>query len=583
MVSQGAQTNGGLNGRKLTKSLSEVGGPVRLAGVGAATQSVTEEIHLPVEDSKSIDHEFLHRTQSEEPPKSPFTVTSTGTMSTASLTTKSPQMPPHDITSRSSSRFSQIETSRSDTMSFDNALTHSRNNSQDSATSFRSTEISTSRASYESSSYKPDTPPLDCSIGIQHYGSHLMGSDYLTGRTSTELEPIHRHQNGFVYETQSLPRRPCVHHPPREEFHSHSLPRRESQHHHHHVHEYQPIRDASSISLQRQPHQPHHQHQHPQQKQPQQQQTPILSISDTLANKKLVDINSIFNDKHSQPRRTSSNIVQPHDKPSQQRRASYAVTAPVDTHTLKRRNSSHQTQFIQPQFEEHQIENMRVSTDESCSTCDSEDDESEPKEEKEIIIDFKPRISPVPSPSVIRRKKLHKTLSDGEILIEKRKEKTEATSIVAASEEDLKPSAHDTPTQLKNFHYTDSIRDEGICCKTEKYTKPAAPQANGSTCYVSGRYMREVFRKRSISLEDPTAPDVVEVSQQQKLQPLKVKSSPPSPFLEELMVQVNSQYPSCDSLATEALRDHSDSIWNESQITVLPAAPRLLFNLVNFF
>lgn len=42
MVSQGAQTNGGLNGRKLTKSLSEAGGG-RIAGVGAEATIPQEE------------------------------------------------------------------------------------------------------------------------------------------------------------------------------------------------------------------------------------------------------------------------------------------------------------------------------------------------------------------------------------------------------------------------------------------------------------------------------------------------------------------------------------------------------------
>ncbi|XP_011297541.1 uncharacterized protein [Fopius arisanus] len=56
MVSQGAQTNGIINGRKLTKSFSEAG-----------------QFGGPLGEEKS-EHEPLQRTQSEEPPRSPFLV-----------------------------------------------------------------------------------------------------------------------------------------------------------------------------------------------------------------------------------------------------------------------------------------------------------------------------------------------------------------------------------------------------------------------------------------------------------------------------------------------------------------------------
>ncbi|XP_063386355.1 serine-rich adhesin for platelets [Cydia fagiglandana] len=70
MVAAGVQTNGITVGpRRLTKSFSEVGGD-RLAG------DAQNDITASVESFIGIDHEKLHRTQSEEPPRSPRSPTS---------------------------------------------------------------------------------------------------------------------------------------------------------------------------------------------------------------------------------------------------------------------------------------------------------------------------------------------------------------------------------------------------------------------------------------------------------------------------------------------------------------------------
>ncbi|CAH0589127.1 unnamed protein product [Chrysodeixis includens] len=66
MVAAGVQTNGFTVGtRRLTKSFSEVGGD-RLAG-----RDTPNDIATTVESFMATDHEKLHRTQSEEPPRSP--------------------------------------------------------------------------------------------------------------------------------------------------------------------------------------------------------------------------------------------------------------------------------------------------------------------------------------------------------------------------------------------------------------------------------------------------------------------------------------------------------------------------------
>ncbi|CAG9766941.1 unnamed protein product [Ceutorhynchus assimilis] len=63
MVSQAAQTNG-INGRKLMKSLSEAG------------KKFPSSPNQETDFMKSLEHEPLQRTQSDEPPRSPFLVTS---------------------------------------------------------------------------------------------------------------------------------------------------------------------------------------------------------------------------------------------------------------------------------------------------------------------------------------------------------------------------------------------------------------------------------------------------------------------------------------------------------------------------
>ncbi|XP_026495851.1 uncharacterized protein LOC113400488 [Vanessa tameamea] len=71
MVAAGVQTNGYTVGvRRLTKSFSEVGGD-RLAGRDTQT-----DVSIDIESIIGTDHEKLHRTQSEEPPRSPRSPTS---------------------------------------------------------------------------------------------------------------------------------------------------------------------------------------------------------------------------------------------------------------------------------------------------------------------------------------------------------------------------------------------------------------------------------------------------------------------------------------------------------------------------
>lgn len=222
------------------------------------------------------------------------------------------------------------------------------------------------------------------------------------------------------------------------------------------------------------------------------------------------------------------------------------------------------------------------------------------KQEKEIFIDFKPRISPVTSPRS-RKKRLQKTLSEGEILIDQRHFSELSADafhhpIASASEEDLKTpiddddddasSAASAATKLMYSYRNAPIKDEGICDKNHLLKLPR----DDDDTTVGVRTRREAFRKRSISLEDPSilldddedASTAINAMSSSTITTVQVhtpakSASPPSPSscgVDGLSIRGHSDFPSTDSLANDLTRDHSDSIWNESQATVLQADPR---------
>lgn len=319
---------------------------------------------------------------------------------------------------------------------------------------------------------------------------------------------------------------------------------------------------------------------------------------------------------------SAHHVAMQQDKQNQQRRASYAYVTP-ETHTLTRRNSitHQQVQKVQPMIQtqvqqqqpqiqkqpqqpppqQHQPQQQpqqqqfqplvkpqppiflqpshpppscpitppniqpldmqddtKSSSDESCSTCESES-EKDDKEEQEIFIDFKPRVSPVPSPSAVKKKKLQKTLSEGEILLDRKKTKPSdqaPTSAISASEEDLKSPVVD-PHKDANLQFSETpIKDEGIFI--------------GGPGPGDADRRKESFRKRSVSLDDPTSME----EEKGLLEELEADSkddrmatAPPSPSRDErLSIKSHSPFHSSESLAT---RDNSDGIWNESQATIM--------------
>lgn len=425
-----------------------------------------------------------------------------------------------EIHSRTSSRQSQLETSRSDTMSTDNFFIDSYH-SHDSANTHRSADFNYSKSSYDSSMNSPDN------LMISRRASRTLQTEPIfIGRNKLEQMRVPQSgQNVYEFESHSLPRRTCIHHTP-EEYHTHSLPRRE--HHHHYLHERNEVKMLNG-SIPEQP-----------------------MVADGARRR----LSAAYQD--SQPSYVNMNAV-------------------PDTYSLSRRSSAHLQHQQVPsismnlqQIHQHHHQTLQQvvpPSEELCSTCSSEtesttesnesasESDGEENEEKEIFIDFKPRISPTPSPSAStskrRRKQLMKAMSEGEILLEDNG-KGKQMPTHSASEEDLAQPPADYSG--KNLEYTDTpIRDEDVF-KADNFLK-ASPDATTTTI----RYVRETFRKRSVSLEDPLAD--VEVVKKSSRSLRANGSSPGSP---------KSSFASSDDIT----RDHSDGNWNESQATVLPRPPR---------
>lgn len=206
-------------------------------------------------------------------------------------------------------------------------------------------------------------------------------------------------------------------------------------------------------------------------------------------------------------------------------------------------------------------------TDEYCSTCgESEEDgdgdgdeDEESKDEKEIFIDFKPSVSPIQSPYG-RNSRLQKTMSEGEIMFDKRREiNHNDIPMVSTSEEDLKVPDNDN----ERYSYSPfPIKDESVCDKDTFLKLPKDKTSHGKN-------RREAFRKRSISLEQSALDDNDSGDN---------KSGDSKPISPVDKYKDISTFPSSDSLAIDLTRDHSDGNshgnWNESQVTVLQIDPK---------
>lgn len=186
---------------------------------------------------------------------------------------------------------------------------------------------------------------------------------------------------------------------------------------------------------------------------------------------------------------------------------------------------------------------MPITTELPKSSSSEGEDEEVLGDEKEIFIDFKPYISPRPSPK-FRKKRLHKTCSDGEMLLDRHRGKDEEIAVSSDGE-------------------TGKVRTNGVLLKENgKIEVPRqihlSLPSNGDSEGMRLQKQKILMTKRSMSLDE----------NEYNLENYATKSTLSSPGQEDTKA-LKSDYASSDSLATDVTKDHSDGLWNESQATVL--------------
>ncbi|XP_033235933.1 uncharacterized protein [Drosophila pseudoobscura] len=233
----------------------------------------------------------------------------------------------------------------------------------------------------------------------------------------------------------------------------------------------------------------------------------------------------------------------------------------------------------------------------SCFPDDTQVGIGTRRDEQEIFIDFKPHVSPKPSPKLqVKHRKQHKA----EIAMRKMQQQRMAQAaahtlpkpktvdvevrkaeLVPSDEDEEEDDTQDQDQEEEDEEEAESERNrtendhpddeepiyENIIpcgCKVEPPQLPPPP-----LILEDIQDKRSQFRKRSVSLDDDYAAAA-------GIFPtpgpgLRLPSTPASPCREELLLANVSTYPSSDSLANDTTRDHSDGIWNESQVTVLTA------------
>ncbi|XP_048478956.1 uncharacterized protein LOC105386277 isoform X2 [Plutella xylostella] len=193
------------------------------------------------------------------------------------------------------------------------------------------------------------------------------------------------------------------------------------------------------------------------------------------------------------------------------------------------------------------------STETSATTTDDSE-----KNEKEIIIDFEPRPDEeaIPFTTLKRNRRLQKTLSEGEILLDVRKNEIHNSS-------------------------GESVKDAPLIMSTsqENMTKENREREGAYRDYISQNYAQTPIKDEGIfgfepdgsfstARSSPGSPDVVsmDIDVDQKVKHLMLSTT-----ITTMLTPLEKTSPcaSSESLTVDPARDHSDGNWNESQTTVL--------------
>ncbi|XP_017075659.2 uncharacterized protein LOC108110908 [Drosophila eugracilis] len=485
VVSQGAQTNGLQNGKKLTKSLSEIpnGKEVPLH-------------HYP--QGSIFPHEMIYRTQSQD-------VTPLQTLSDAQ-----------------------------------NNIMY----------------------------YKPPPPLLDAhsyGLGMEHLSrTRPSPSEQSVEYVNVNAAAVALNES-FDYESNSLPRRACTSHT---DFYSNSLPRRQDVCKH--VTECSEL-IADSVPLDF-------------------SQSHLLPPPSEYCKNDDEDVEEYYDEEEDHPHETESYSSEVCiEQAAQHRRMSMLpqmIDSPFRRDDLRRQSMPvyGQTEKLIDGFGPRSSFRRR----DKVSCFPDEPPAAQDRDEQEIFIDFKPHISPKPSPKLqLKHRKQHKA----EIAMRKMQQQRMAQA-AALTLPKPKPQPVEVEVRKVELEPSDEEEDEDEASEPEEEDEeedeqkletdhqedeeplyeniiPCGCRVEPQPDVENIQDKRSQFRKRSVSLDD----DYEAKTSETPTPGLRLPSTPASPSRDELLANV-STYPSSDSLANDNTRDHSDGIWNESQVTVLTAEQR---------